>query len=73
MKQHPTNVEFVTDMMEFSDAGGLKQAFVIEAIHKYATYITTETEWRSENACISPDAWLCCAEECLDAIDNRVT
>ena len=75
MKKLKTNVELVTDMMEFSQAGALKQAFIIEAIHNYSQDVVA-----AENASdgvsvsfISPQAWKLCAKECLDAISSRNT
>ena len=35
-KQRMTNVEFVTELMEFSQCGALSQIFIIDAIMKHA-------------------------------------
>jgi hypothetical protein len=68
-----TNIELVTDLMTHSKHGVLMQAFIIEAIAKYAE-LTKEAigkpEW-APNSFISAGAWGACAEEALDAITNR--
>ena len=69
-KKTKTNVQFVKDIMEASECGALKQAFVIEAIHRYSRdVLRDETDWG--NSFISKDAWQQCATECLAAIDGR--
>lgn len=67
-----TNEKLVQDMMRYSEAGVLKQAFIIEAIRVYSeqTLTVTEEEW-GKNAFISKQAWDTCAQECLKAISNR--
>jgi hypothetical protein len=67
-----TNEKLVQDMMKFSQAGVLKQAFIIEAIRVYSeqTLTVTKEEW-GENNFINLEAWQQCARECVDAIKNR--
>tara|TARA_R110000868_G_scaffold101590_2_gene279591 strand:+ start:113 stop:328 length:216 start_codon:yes stop_codon:yes gene_type:complete len=65
-----TNVQLVKHMMEHSSQGALIQAFVIEAIRKYAELTIDAQPWDKETF-ISQDAWKACAEEALTAIDNR--
>ena len=68
-----TNIQVVNDLMTHSQNGVLMQAFIIEAIAKYAE-ITKETyknpEW-APNSFISAQSWVACADEALDAITNR--
>lgn len=65
-----TNVQFIKEMMETSEVGGLKEAFIIEAIHQYARQVINDpTDWG--NSFISKEAWQVCAKECLAAIDGR--
>jgi len=46
------------------------QAFIIEAIRKYAELTSEAPDWDKE-AFISQDAWRACAKEAMAAIDNR--
>lgn len=65
-----TNVQLVSHMMESSRCGGLKQAFIIEAILAYAkTVVASDVPWT--NGFIDRNAWLACARECIDAIESR--
>lgn len=69
-KRTRTNVQFIMDMMLVSEVGGLKEAFIIEAIHQYARQVINDpTDWG--NSFISKEAWQVCAKECLAAIDGR--
>jgi len=65
-----TNVQLVKHMMEQSSQGALMQAFIIEAIRKYAELTLNAQPWDKE-AFISQDAWKACAQEAVTAIDNR--
>ena len=71
--KHITNVELINKLMTHSQQGVLMQAFIIEAIAKYAE-LTKEAvgkpEW-APNSFISEAAWRACADEALDAINNR--
>ena len=64
------NTEFVEKMMSESKAGGLKQAFIIEAIYKYSKDVMTCKPW-GEKHMINFNAWKQCAAECIQAIENR--
>ena len=65
-----TNIELVTDMMSFSKAGALKQAFIVEAIRNYAEQTLAAEPWASASF-ISQEAWKQCAKECLFTINHR--
>lgn len=70
-KQHMTNVEFVTNVMEFSNFGPMAQLFVMEAISKYAEQVANAPEEAFESmkgGLINPDAWQGVARE----IHNKV-
>jgi len=71
--KHKTNIQLVTDLMTHSQHGVLMQAFIIEAIAKYAE-LTKEAigkpEW-APNSFISAKSWGACADEALEAITNR--
>ena len=70
MSKYQTNVELVTRMMEYSQAGALVQAFVIEAIANYAEQTLEAEPWPAGHF-INQDAWKLCAKECLSSIQNR--
>ena len=65
-----TNIELVTDMMNFSKAGGLKQAFILEAIRIYSEQTLAAEPWVNTTF-ISQEAWQQCAKECLFTINHR--
>lgn len=67
-----TNEKLVQNMMRISNAGVLKQAFIIEAIRVYSeqTLTVSEDEWGA-HAFISKQAWDTCARECIETINNR--
>jgi len=70
MVKQKTNIKLVTHMMTYSKQGVLMQAFIIEAIAKYA-----ESVIKANPLTLSPDisgyAWDACASEALVAINNR--
>ena len=65
-----TNIQFVVGMMEHSEVGAIKQTFILEAIAFYADQTMKSEPW-PENSLINQDAWKLCAQECLDALNNR--
>ncbi len=64
-----TNVEFMTDLMEYSDSGALMQAFVIEALYYYSKVMLDNP--LPEKGFINPEAWTRCATEAIEAINGR--
>ena len=68
--KHKTNGMFIHDLMCDSQQGALMQAFVIEAIHAYAKQTKVSPPW-SNQSFISEAAWRACADEALEAINNR--
>ena len=66
-----TNVEMVTDYMEFGN--GLSQAFVVEAISRYANECLNQRSTlieKMKNSVVSGEAWLQCASDWKDLIAN---
>jgi predicted nucleic acid-binding Zn ribbon protein len=60
---HKTNAERVHDLMTESEAGPLMQAFVLEAIRRYADQVLADGEPADNpRAFISPAAWHRCAQ-----------
>ena len=68
--KHITNVELINKLMTHSQQGVLMQVFIIEAIAKYAEQTKVAPAW-SEQSFISEASWRACADEALDAINNR--
>jgi hypothetical protein len=66
-----TNEELVELMMTTSEAGVLKQAFVIEALRAYSKMVLEDTEVWGSRSIISQDAWKQCAKECIVTIERR--
>jgi len=62
---------FIHDLMCDSQQGVLMQAFIIEAIAKYAEQTKVSPPWSKDNTFISEAAWRACADEALEAINNR--
>ena len=69
--KHKTNGMFIHDLMCDSQQGALMQAFVIEAIHAYSKQTKVAPPWSTDNTFISEAAWRACADEALEAINNR--
>lgn len=61
-----TNVEFVTDLMEFSRYGALAQVFVIEALRRYAFQVSIADPKRLDSPGLSGAAWVGVGQE-IDA------
>jgi len=58
-----TNVEKIQELMTRSPAGPLMQAFILEAVRRYAEDIINEgVPEDNPRALISPKAWYVCAE-----------
>ena len=68
--KHKTNAQLIGDLMSYSKQGVLMQAFLIEAIAKYSEQTKVSPPW-SNQSFISEAAWRACADEALEAINNR--
>lgn len=66
-----TNIQFIHDLMSHSQQGALMQAYLIEAIHAYSKQTKVAPPWSTDNTFISEAAWRACADEALEAINNR--
>ena len=69
--KHKTNVQLINGLMTHSKQGVLMQAFIIEAIANYGERTKVAPPWSTDNTFISEAAWRACADEALDAINNR--
>lgn len=66
MKRPKTNIEFVTEFMNFSSQGALAQLFVIQALNYYAaTVIKNQDQLRKDmkGGFINAEAWIRTAHE----------
>jgi hypothetical protein len=71
-KRPRTNVEFVKEMMEFSEYGAMAQLFIIDALYKQAKIVSkSKVEDYPENGFIHPESWIGVATEIMNKIDNR--
>jgi hypothetical protein len=68
--KHKTNAQLIGDLMSHSQQGVLMQAFLIEAIRHYADQTKLSPAWSTQGF-ISEAAWRACADEALEAINNR--
>ncbi len=59
--KHITNVELINKLMTHSQQGVLMQAFIIEALGKYAEQTKVSPPW-SNQSFISEAAWRACAD-----------
>ena len=66
-----TNEQLVSGLMAYSKQGALMQTFIIEAIAKYSEQTKVSPPWSTDNTFISEAAWRACADEALEAINNR--
>lgn len=69
---HSTNVEFVTDLMEFSAHGGLIQVFVMQALEQYAMRVAAMDPEALDTPMVSGRAWHGCAVEVRDKLARRL-
>ena len=67
----PTNVEFITDLMEFSDNGPMIQVYVLEALRLYSDSVVQNQDQIPEDGFISRRIWVSCAEEVLKKLEAR--
>lgn len=58
-----TNVQFLVDAMDFSRYGPLAQAFVLEAMRRYADQVAKADPAIFDNAFIAGEAWVGVAKE----------
>ena len=67
-----TNIQLVTNMMEFSRRGALAQIFIMSAIESYATYCASTDPAQFESNFICGAAWVDTGKEILEKLEaNR--
>lgn len=65
-----TNVEFVTNLMEYSPHGALAQAFIVQAIRSYAEAVAKTTPVDDGKSFINPEAWHGVAVDIIARMDK---
>lgn len=71
-RKNQTNVQMIKQGMEYSDYGALSQAFVIEAIAKYAAQVAQHPASVFDSGLLSGAAWKGVAKEWQDRIDAHI-
>lgn len=66
-----SNVEFVTDIMEFSNYGALSQMFVIEALRNWSERVAAADPTKMETGFISGAAWVGVAKEIKAKLEEK--
>lgn len=72
--QPATNVEFITDLMDFSQNGALMQPFILEAVRIYGLQVlqmSEEDRAKMDRTLLPYGPWAACAEEALAALKAR--
>ena len=74
MNERQTNVEFITELMDFPRSGPLMQAFVITALEKYAELVKRmpqDQRDKMDKGLVPYAPWEKCADEALAAVKGR--
>ena len=66
-----TNVEFVTELMDYSNNGPIMQAYVLEALRLYSDSVIALQDEMSDDGFISKKLWVSCATEVLRKLEER--
>jgi hypothetical protein len=73
---HPTNVEVITEIMEFSRYGALAQMFVMDALSKQARAVADAPPEAFEGdgwKLVNPQAWRGVAREIAGKLDKHLS
>ena len=65
------NTKFITDLMDYSELGGIMHAFVLEGLRLYANEVIARQEEIPENGLLSRELWVSCAKEYLTKLEAR--
>ena len=67
-----TNVEFVTELMQFSRYGALAQMFVIDALAKHSAVVAaTDDPSVFSTGLFDGQAWVACAKDIKRQLDEH--
>lgn len=67
-----TNTQMLTQLMEFAKAGPLMQAFILEAIGRYAKECAKQDPAVFDSPILVGAAWHSCAVEARDTIEKHL-
>lgn len=72
VKKQVTNERFVKNIMTFSAYGALSQAFVIEAIRRYAEEVAaSKPEQYPEHGLVHPESWIGVGREIMEKYNDN--
>lgn len=71
--QPQSNVDFVVDLMDHSAHGALIQAFVLQALERYARSVAASTPEMLDTELVSGRAWHGCALEVLRKLAHHLS
>lgn len=72
MPKHKTNTQVVRGLMEFAKSGPLMQAFVIEALRRYADQCAAADPAVFDSPLMSGRAWHACAVEAQQTLAQHL-
>lgn len=72
MARHKTNTEAVVELMDWAKSGPLMQAFVLEAIRKYADLCAAADPSALDTPMLNGRAWKRCAVEAQQALTQHL-
>lgn len=70
-KPRLNNTQFITELMDFSELGGIMHAFVLECLRVYAKEVISRQNEIPDNGLMSRELWVACANECLEKLEKR--
>ena len=62
MSTRKTNTDCIVELMEFSPTGALAQAFILEAIKRYARAVAAADPAKLDSDLLSGEAWVATAK-----------
>ena len=62
MSERKTNTDCIVELMEFSPTGAIAQAFILEAIRRYAKAVAAADPAKLDTGYISGEAWVATAK-----------
>lgn len=71
MAKRKTNTAFVRHMMEYASSGPMMQAFIMEALSKYATACAAADPKVFDSGLMDGTVWHGCAVELRDALKEH--
>jgi hypothetical protein len=70
--KRPTNIQFITSLMEYSDYGALAQCFVFDALIKFADLVAESKAKNYPNCIVPPESWIGVAKEIQGKLNERL-